>query len=106
MDSQTFSTEDYRIRGEEWAHLDGEARMLEEMRKVVLNEVRQQSEKKTEAAKETAAYASQQYRRHIRSMVEARTKANVSKAMLDALKMAMDVWRTKESTKRAEMTLR
>ena len=99
-------TERFREKGVEWAKLDGEARRLEELRRIVLHEIRQRSDKKTEAAKETAAYAAPEYRKHVLEMVEARTTANICKAELEAMRMVADVWRTKESTRRAEMTLR
>jgi len=38
--------------------------------------------------------------------VEARTKANILKGEVRALEISLEIWRTKESTKRAEMTLR
>ena len=98
--------EAYRLKAEEWAKLDGAARRLEEMKKIVLHEIQQQSEAKTVAGKETAAYASPEYRRHVMEMVKARTEANICKASLDAMRLSADIWRTKESTKRAEMGLR
>lgn len=98
--------EQYRLAAVEWAKLDGEARRLEELRKIVLHEIKQRSEARTEAAKETEAYAAPQYRKHIMQMVEARTEANIRKARLDAMRLSSDIWRTRESTKRAEMQLR
>ena len=83
--------EKYRLAGEEWAKLDGEARRLEELKKIVLHEIQQRAEEKTIAAKETAAYASAMFRRHVMDMVEARTKANICKAGLEAMRLSSDI---------------
>jgi hypothetical protein len=101
----SFTPEEWRLAAVEWARLDGVARELEETRKVVLNEIRQQSDAPTEAGKETAAYADSRYRQHITTMVSARTLANVQRAKVDGMRMAFEMWRTKESTKRAEMRI-
>lgn len=100
-------TEKYRLKAVEWAKLDGTASQLEEMKKIVLAEIKQQQLNiKSEAGKETAAYASPEYRRHIEAMVAARTKANICRGELKAMELGADLWRSKESTRRAEMTLR
>jgi hypothetical protein len=98
--------ENYRLKAEAWAIADGEARRLEEMRKIVLSEIKSRSDKKTEAAKETAALASAEYRRCVMEGVEARTQANILKGEVKALELSLEIWRTRESTKRAEITLR
>ena len=98
--------EKYRLKATEWANLDGEASRLEEMKKIVLAEIKQRADEKTEAARETAAYASPEYRKHVQAMVAARTKANICRGELKAMELGSEIWRTKESTKRAEMQLR
>ena len=95
----------YRLKYEEWAKLDGYARKFEEMRPVLRAEIRQQSTEKTEAAKESYSHAHPKYREHIEKMVVARTKANICKAQVRAIEMQADIWRTKESSRRAEMGL-
>ena len=98
--------EGYRLLGREWAKLDGAASRLEEMKKIVLAEIKQRSDEKTQDGKETAALSSPQYAVHIDKMIEARTAANVCKADVRAVEMNNGTWRTRESTKRAEMNLR
>lgn len=99
-------TEVYRLKRTEWAEADGKARLLEEMRKVVLSECKQRSGERTEAAKETAAYASPQYKKHIKEMTDARTRANVLLGEWKHLEMKFQWRRSIEATSRAEMQLR
>ena len=88
------------------AELDGAARMLEEMKKILLSELVNQSEKSSISKAEHWARDQSQYREHIEKMVNARTAANVAKAEWEATQMRFEAWRTLESTKRAEMNLR
>jgi mRNA-degrading endonuclease HigB of HigAB toxin-antitoxin module len=55
---------------------------------------------------ELMAEADQKYIDHIHSMVEARRLANIARVQFDAHKVFIEMIGTKESSKRAEMTLR
>ena len=89
----------------QWAELDGEARRLEKMEKVVFSEVVNQLEGSI-ALREHAARANPQYRDIMDRMIKARTAANIAKAEVDAAEMRFEAWRTAQATKRAEMSLR
>lgn len=102
-DPRHSASEQIRQAGEEWANLNGAASLLEEMRKSILAEIGNQSGEKSAAAKDQYALAHQDYHKHIREMVEARTKANIAKAKWEALKIRVDIWRSKESSRKAEM---
>ena len=99
-------TEKYRLVCEKWARLDGVARNLEERKKIVLAEIHNQSTAKTEKAKEIEALVSPIYQQHIDQMTKARTEANICKASVEAMKMRSDHWRTAESSRRAEMSMK
>ena len=88
-----------------WAELDGRARELEELRKTVFSEIVNRSNAKSVAKAEHEAFASHEYRVHVKKMVQARTEANVAKAHVDGLKIQFEKWRTMQATRRTEMGL-
>lgn len=91
-----------RLAGEEWADLDAAANMLEESRKSVLAELTNQSEGSM-AARESEALANPAYRLHITNMVTARKDANRARVKYDTARAWVELVRTSEATKRAEM---
>lgn len=96
--------EQFRLKAEEWARLNGEAEKLEHMRKIVLSELVNQ---RTGAigAREHEAQADPVYGVHIQKMTAARTTANIAKAQMEAMRMRFEAWRTVNATRRAEMKL-
>lgn len=92
--------------GETWADEDAAASMLEETKKTVLSQLKTMSKASSDAAKETEAQASDGFKQHLQSMVEARRKANRAKVAYDSMKTWVELWRTKAANERAEMTLR
>ena len=88
------------------AELDGAARMLEKMEKVLLSELVNQSNESSISKAEHWARRHERFKAHITEMVEARTSANVARAEWEATQMRFEAWRTKEATTRAEMNLR
>lgn len=99
--------EEYRQLAQEWAHLNGEASRLEEMRKSIRAELTNhyRAKAKSMAEAESQAEADPIYKKHIADMVAARTAANVSKASMDANEWRLKLMQTLEATKRAEMRL-
>jgi hypothetical protein len=95
--------ERFRIAYVAWARADGNASRLEEMKKIIYAEIFNQSRDGTVADRENRALVHPTYAKHITMMVEARTQANVHKADWMALSHEIEMWRTMESTKRAEM---
>lgn len=91
----------------EWVRLDGAARKLEELRKVVKAEIANQARNEglSATAAEQVAEADPRYRKHVESMVDARTQANIKKAEVDGMEMRWETWRSMNATKRAEMKL-
>lgn len=92
--------------GEQWADAEAAAQVLEETRKPLLHKVGTDSQEKAESAKERVAYASPEYREHVTQMVEARHRANLAKVKYTAIQVLTELLRTRESTRRAELTLR
>ncbi len=91
-----------RLAGEEWADLDAAANMLEESRKSVLAELMNQCEGSM-ASRESEALANPAYKLHITNMVTARKDANRARVKFDTAKAWVELVRTSEATKRAEM---
>jgi len=98
--------ERFIVAGKKWAELDGIASKHEEMKKSFRSQLMNSfSEAKINRA-EMLAESSEEYCSYIEKMVESRTQANIAKAEFDAIKMWVDIVRTLESSKRAEMQLR
>lgn len=87
--------------GDEWADANAAADILEESKKTILAELMLRSEEKSSAAKETYALSHDDYKRHIKSMVEARRVANRQKVKFDGLKMLAELRRTESANMRA-----
>lgn len=106
--SATEIAERIAASGEEWAEKEAAASWLEETRKSVRAQIAvSQIETAGSAAKaQIIAEASDEYRTHIRAMVDARKAANIAKVNYDSGKTWTDLVRTQEATKRAEMTLK
>ena len=94
-----------RLERVKWSEAHGRACLLEEMRKVIKAELFNHFEGAA-TAREMQAYAHHKYREHIVEMTKARTEANILWAGVLKQEREFERWRTKESTKRAEMQLR
>lgn len=91
--------------GESWADAEAGASLLEETRKSVLAELKLRSDEKSDAARETVALASHNYRTHVETMVEARHKANLARVRYEAARTLAELRRTEAATRRVEMQL-
>ena len=94
-----------RLAGEEWAEADYAASLLEETKKSVLSQEMQRFAGLSNAAAEAKAMGSDVYLNHIREMSAARREANKARVRYDSAKMFVELLRTQEATKRAEMRL-
>ncbi len=93
--------------GHDWADRKAAAELLEETKKSVLSKMKTQlGADKSDAAAETLALCSQEYRTHVASMVEARRLADRAKVLYDSLQALMELRRSEESTRRAEASIR
>ncbi len=89
--------------GNEFADQNAAAELLERTREPLLCELKLKSAEKSDAARETIAMASVEYRVHVEQMIEARRLANRAKARLGALQTLVELRRTEESTRRQEL---
>lgn len=98
-------SEQYRIRGLEWADADAAASILEDTKSAVLSEMLLQHADKPVNRAEALVKASPAWRDHIGKMVAARQKANRLKVETEFLKMKFNEWQSHEATKRTEARL-
>lgn len=92
--------------GEDWAEKNSAADLLEEGKKSLLSKLKNESEEKTEAAKERDALASKEYREFMGEMITARKEANKARVRYDSARVWCDLHRSQIALKRAEMELR
>lgn len=94
------------MAGEEWSDKDAAANALEETKGSVLAELTNQAEGSSEAQKKSLALADPAFKLHLTRMVDARKEANRAKVRYETGKIWAELVRTRESTKRAEMSQR
>ena len=81
------------------------AMLLRKKAERILDQVFLMSDGSIEVRKATAR-DSKEHREADQRALEAETKANIAKAEGDGLQIRFEEWRTQQSTRRAEMTLR
>ena len=102
MDS--FS-EQFRIVAKEWVDADAAASVLEELKSATLSQKMQALGDMPVNRAEMAVKGSPEWEEYIRSMTNARRRANLLKVKLEYLRMKYGEWNSAEATKRAEMKL-
>jgi hypothetical protein len=90
--------------GEVWAEAEAAAQLLEETRKAVLAQIATRHDG-SEAARDRMAHADAGYFEHVEKMVAARRAANLAKVRWIAVQTKLDMIRTAESSRRAEMRM-
>lgn len=108
MSDPTEITTRLTTLGHDWADKEAAASVLEETRKSLRSQIALKFLAETGAANkaEMMAEATQEYIDHLKSMVEARRHANIADVNYSAARVWVDLLRTKEATKRAEMGMR
>ena len=92
--------------GDEYADKEAAASLLEETKGTFLAQLMVKLDSSMSvAARETEAKADRAYEEHLRFMVEARKEANKAKVKYEAIKTWIDLQRTLEANKRAELKL-
>jgi len=90
--------------GEDWADKEAAASLLEETRRSVRAELMRESNATSVAAAEAQAEAAMKYKEHLKDMVEARRIANRANVNYKAAMVYIDLYRSHEATRRAELT--
>lgn len=94
--------------GEAWADANAIADLLDESKKSLRSQIAMSVLKEAGSVNkaEMISEASPEYAEHIVKMVEARKNANKARVRYDTDKAYVELLRSQESTKRAELTLR
>lgn len=92
--------------GEKWADFNAAADMLEETRSTLLAKITKEHFELPAWKAEAASKGDPRYEEHIRAMVDARQAANRARVRYDSGKAFVELARSAESTRRAEMNLR
>jgi len=90
-------------RGLEWADAEAAAQAMEETKKILLAELSLQYPGESRAAATDKATADPAYKLHITQMVTARKEANRALVRYRTYQVFVDLERTQESTRRAEV---
>ncbi|MFO0271515.1 MAG: hypothetical protein ACK53W_13390 [Gemmatimonadota bacterium] len=95
-----------RLLGHQWADADAAANLLEDTRKTVLAELMRQVPGKSHYEREMHALSHPTYGEHLRATSEARRKANRARVSYQTEQARIELIRTAESTRRAQMAIR
>lgn len=104
MSNQPLS-EQFRIVAKQWVDADAAADMLEETKSAVLSQKMLALGEMPVSKAEMMVKASDDWKGHIVSMVDARKRANLLKVQLEHIRMRFGEQQSEEATKRAEMKL-
>jgi hypothetical protein len=91
--------------GMQWAEAEAAYNLLYETKKILIARLKQQSNEKSDAARETEALASPEYAEHITKMVQAQERALQARVRYESIKTYTDLLRSQVSLKKAEMAL-
>lgn len=97
----------FRDDGNTWAEKNCAADLLEETRKTLRSQIalKYLPEVGSVSKAEMMAEATTEYIEHVTSMVEARKEANKARVQFDADEAYIDLVRSQESSRRAEMRM-
>lgn len=95
----------FRLSAVKWAEADGEARTKDAFRKRVFAQLVIAANTSV-AAGENQARVDRRYEVAEADAINAETAANIAKAEMEAIKIKIEVWRTRMATQRAEMGLK
>lgn len=98
-------SEQYRIVAKEWVELDRAASMLEETKSAVLSQRMAALGDIPVSHAERTVKSSDEWQDFIKSMVDARSQANLKKVQMEYLRMKFMEWNSVNATRRAEMKL-
>lgn len=98
----------FRDDGHAWADKDGAASLLEETKRTLRSQIalKHLPEVGSVSKAEMIAEATLEYIEHIKLMVDARKEANKARAQYDADRAFIDLLRSQESSRRAELLLK
>ena len=91
--------------GEDWAELQAAYNILEDTKSAILAKLMLNSAASSVAAREIEAKASKEYTDHVKHTQDAMKEALKAKVNYESIKIWIDLKRSEEATRRAEMKL-
>lgn len=91
--------------GDQWADLQAAYNVLEDTKNAVLAKLMMKSQAPSVAAREIEAKASGEFTEHVKATQDAMKKALKAKVKYETMKMWVELKRSEEATRRAEMRL-
>lgn len=98
-------SEQFRVTAKQWVELDRAATMLEETKSAVLSQKMNALGDIPVSHAERTVKASPEWSDFIKTMVDARTQANLKKVQMEYLRMKFQEWSSENANRRAEMRL-
>lgn len=98
-------SEQFRLVAKEWVELDKSATMLEETKSAVLSQKMAALGDIPVSHAERAVKSSAEWQDFIKTMVDARSAANLRKMQMEYLRMRFSEWQSENANRRAEMRL-
>lgn len=98
-------SEQFRVVAKEWVELDKSATMLEETKSAVLSQKMAALGDIPVSHAERTVKSSPEWQDFIKTMVEARSAANLRKVQMEYLRMKFQEWSSENASRRAEMRL-
>lgn len=98
-------SEQFRVTAKQWVELDRAATMLEETKSAVLSQRMAALGDIPVSHAERTVKASAEWQDFIKSMVDARTQANLKKVQMEYLRMKFSEWQSENANRRSEMRL-
>ena len=93
------------VAGNDWADKQAAYNILEDTKNAVLAQLMLKSQAPSVAAKEIEAKASKEFTEHVQNTQEAMKAALKAKVQYESIKTWIDLKRSEEATRRAEMKL-
>ena len=93
------------LAGDDWADKQAAYNILEDTKNAVLAKLMTKSQATSVAAKEIEAKASDEFTAHVKATQEAMKAALKAKVNYESIKIWIDLKRSEEATRRAEMKL-
>ena len=91
--------------GDDWADKQAAYNVLDDTKNAVLAQLMLKSQATSIAAKEVEAKASKEYTNHVKATQEAMKASLKAKVAYESIKIWIDLKRSEEATRRAEMRL-
>lgn len=105
MDSNQPISEQFRITAKAWVDADAAANMLEETKTATLSQKMFALGEMPVSKAEMTVKASDEWAHYLKTMVDARSRANLLKVKMEYLRMRFQEWNSTTATRRAEMKL-